>query len=162
MTRQSESLIKRQNSAHGDSGLALIFILRGAISAGGIWRCALLVLCGTAMDTFSPQPKRAWLKIAAHQQDYRSFAKAKAMLNRIKWRAILPRHFNDAREVGGRERRIWSCWHFGFTCGFECLLALKLARGVEKSISIVISALRNHRSVIGEFIDQPVFLVDPP
>ena len=74
------------------------------------------------------------------------------MLNRIKRRAILPRHFNDAREISGIERGGGSFWHCNFTYGLECLRAWKLAHDVEKSISIVIPALGNHQTVIGEFI----------
>jgi hypothetical protein len=84
------------------------------------------------------------------------------MFDGIKRRAVLPRHFNDAREISGIERGGGSFWHWGFTYALECLRAWKLAHGVEKSISIVIPALGNHQSVIAEFIDQSVFLVDPP
>ena len=104
------------------------------------------------MDAFSPQPERAWLKVGTHQQDYRSLVKAKAMFDGIKRRAVLPRHFNDAREISGIERGGGSFWHCNFTYGLECLRALNLAQGVEKSISIVIPALGNHQTVIGEFI----------
>ena len=64
----------------------------------GAAQCGMLR--GASGHTLPPHFERATLHLSSHERDYRGFVQTKLLLNRLKRRAILPRHLDDARDVG--------------------------------------------------------------
>lgn len=51
----------------------------------------------------APHLERSSFHFATHQRNHSRFVQTKLRLNRLEWRAILPRHFDDAGDVSGGE-----------------------------------------------------------
>ena len=70
-----------------------------------IWVTKRRMLGGSRRHTLAPQLERAAFHFVTHEGNHDRFVQTKLRLDRLEWRAVFPRHFNDAGDFCGSEIR---------------------------------------------------------
>ena len=76
-----------------------MFVLRRTVASADRFRTQVEVFGFSAADSFSPRSKSARIQLRPHNLNYSPFASAEIGFYGFEWRAILPRHFNNSREI---------------------------------------------------------------
>ena len=104
-----------------------------------IWVTKRRMLGGSRRHALAPHLERAAFHFVTHEGNHGRFVQAKLRLDRLEWRAVFPRHFNDAGDFCGSEisgQHLLYCLRAGLVEGRiqPCLIDSGCARNGTSSV----------------------------